>query len=319
MSLILLAVLSLAVSAPAEPVALRIMTFNLWIGGEAGKQPLDQTVRVIRMARADVVGLQETGGHERNGARPDNSKKIAVQLGWSHVDQGGGRAIISRHPIVEPTPQRWGAKIALAGGGFAFVFNAHLAHAPYQPYQLFRIPYHDGPFIKTAEEAVRFARAARGGEVESLVAEMKPALSSELPVFLTGDLNEPSHLDWNEAAAKAGKCPLAVQWPATKAISDAGLADALRIVRPDPVQDPAHTWTPTTRLDDPKDRHDRIDFVFFAGPAKPTSVEIVGEADGRAQIVVTPYPSDHRAVVARFEISPPRASPPAAPGSPPGK
>ncbi len=125
------------------------------------------------------------------------------------------------------------------------------------------------------------------------------------PVFLTGDFNEPSHLDWTEAAAKAGNCPLAVEWPSTKAISEAGLADALRIVRPDSVPDPAHTWTPTTRDDDPKDRHDRIDFVFFAGPAKATGVEIVGEAGGRAQIVVTPFPSDHRAVVAGFAISRP--------------
>lgn len=60
MSILLLAVVSVAAAAPSEPAPLRVMTFNLWIGGEAGKQPLVQTARVIRMARADVVGLQET-------------------------------------------------------------------------------------------------------------------------------------------------------------------------------------------------------------------------------------------------------------------
>src|SRR4030095_4872449 len=30
---------------------------------------------------------------------------------------------------------------------------------------------------------------------------------------------------------------------------------------------PGVTWTPTTKPEDPKDHHDRIDFVFFAGAA----------------------------------------------------
>ncbi len=309
----MLAAVSALPSAAPEPLELRVMTFNLWIGGEAGKQPLDQTARVISAARADVVGLQETGGEEKNGVRPDNSKKIAERLGWSHLDQGSGTAIISRHKIVEATPKKWGAKLALPDGSFFYLFNAHLAHAPYQPYQLLGIPYNDGPFIKTEAEAVQFARAARGAQVERLLDELKPALATGFPVFLTGDFNEPSHLDWTEAAVRAGKCPIRVEWPSTRAGAGAGLADAWRAVRSDPVADPAHTWTPTTRDDDPKDRHDRIDFVFFAGPAKSTSAELVGEAEGRAQIVVTPYPSDHRAVVARFALSRPEAPAPKAP------
>src|SRR5688572_1078910 len=181
------AICAVATAATPEEGVLRVMTFNLWIGGEAGKQPLEQSVRVIREARADVAGLQETGGEAKGGVRPDNSKKIAERLGWSHLDQGGGRAIISRHRIVEPTPQKWGVKIALPGGGVAYVFNVHFAHAPYQPYQLLGIPYGDGPFVKTEAEAIRFARAARGSEVEQLLADLKPALASGAAVFLTGD------------------------------------------------------------------------------------------------------------------------------------
>ena len=48
--------------AEPMPETVRIMSFNLWHGGDAGKQPLEQTIEVIKNAKADVVGLQETSG-----------------------------------------------------------------------------------------------------------------------------------------------------------------------------------------------------------------------------------------------------------------
>jgi exonuclease III len=81
------------------------------------------------------------------------------------------------------------------------------------------------------------------------------------------------------------------------------MRDAFRTVHPDEVARPGWTWTPTTRPDDPKDRHDRIDFVFFAGRGVAVKhCSIVGEAKESADIVVQPYPSDHRAVVATIEF-----------------
>ena len=66
--------------ARAETV--RIMSFNLWHGGDAGQQPLKKTIDVIRAAKADVVGLQETHGHAPEGKpRPDRAAEIASQLG----------------------------------------------------------------------------------------------------------------------------------------------------------------------------------------------------------------------------------------------
>ena len=125
-----------------------------------------------------------------------------------------------------------------------------------------------------------------------------------MPMFLTGDFNEPSHRDWTQSAVPAKICPLSVEWPSTKAVEDAGFVDAFRSVHPDPVERPGRTWTPTTKLTDPKDRHDRIDFVFVnATDARIKSIEIVGESADFAGIVVTPYPSDHRAVVADVELA----------------
>ena len=290
----------------AESSQLRVMTFNLWQGGDEGKRPLEQSVKVIQAARADVVGLQETAGLAPKGRpRPDNAARIAQMLGWHHIDQGDRTAVISRFPIVATTPAKRGATIELPGGRRAHVFNVHLMHAPYQPYQLLSIPYGDGAFIKTERQAVAEANKARGHQVAQLLREVESVSGDGVPIFITGDFNEPSHLDWAQVAADAKKCPIKVEWPTTKALADAGFNDALREVRPDVVNDRANTWTPTTDPSDPKDRHDRIDLVLYRGSrVVPKDVSLVGEDSRFARIVVRPYPSDHRAVVATFGLRP---------------
>jgi exodeoxyribonuclease III len=294
------AFLSSAVAAET----IRVMTFNLWHGGDAGKQPLSQTLAVIRAGKADIVGLQETHGYGTNSSRPDNGRRLAEMLGWNYFDQGERTAVLSRFPIITNTPRKWGVELRLPSRRKAWMFNAHLRHAPYQPYQLLGIPYADAPFINTTVEAVTEARKARGQQVERLLAELKPALAAGQPVFLTGDFNEPSHQDWTPRAVVAGKCPLAVEYPSTLAVVGAGMRDAFRTVFPNEAAHPGLTWTPTTKPDDPKDRHDRIDFVFVGGVSNMIvkRCEIAGETETAAHIVVEPYPSDHRAVVATVEL-----------------
>ncbi len=286
---------------PADIV--RVMSFNLWHGGDAGKQPLAQTIAVIQAAKADIVGLQETAGNAPNGEpRPDRAREIARRLGWQYIDQGGRTGIISRFNIVAATPNKWGARLELPSGRQLYMFNAHFAASPYQPYQLLGIPYGDGEFVKTEREAIQAARAARGDQVTRMLAEVKTVLPEQLPVFITGDFNEPSHRDWTPEAAAANLCPLPVQWPTTHAVEAVGFVDAYRSVHPDPTKRRGLTWTPTTSLDDPKDRHDRIDFVFASGAVRVRAAHVVGESPQFADIVVTPYPSDHRAVVAEVEL-----------------
>lgn len=285
--------------------SLRVMTFNIWVGGESGGKPLSQTKRVIEAARADVVGLQETHGEWRDG-KPGNdaARALAKQLGWHYFDQDGeDRGIISRYKIVGQTPKKHGVAIELPSGKRVWVFNVHFYHSPYQPYQLLKIPYGDAPFITTEAESIAEARKARGHEVKELLAEINAVRREGTAIIVTGDFNEPSSLDWSERAAFDLKCPIAVRWPATADILDAGFVDAYRVVHPNPSWSPGNTWTPITADDDPNDRHDRIDFVMIGGVgAKVESAEVVGEKAERADIVVTPYPSDHRAVVAEFAL-----------------
>ena len=64
--------------------SIRIMTFNIWNGGESGGFPLNQTIEVILLSKADVVGIQES--ETKSGK--DNAKEIAKILEWHYYDQG---------------------------------------------------------------------------------------------------------------------------------------------------------------------------------------------------------------------------------------
>lgn len=295
---------------PAPPVQVRVLTFNMWHGGEAGGQPIEQSVAVVRTSGADIVGLQETHGRERDGQRPDHGARMASLLGWHYLDQGHRTGILSRWPIAGTHGERAGVTVRLPSGHELHVFNVHLAHAPYQPYQLLRIPYEDAPFLTTADEAVEAARTARGRQIADVLASVRPLVDAGEPVVLTGDFNEPSHLDWTPRAAAAGVVPLAVPYPTSRAVVAAGLHDAFRTLFADEVSRPGWTWTPTTRPDDPADRHDRIDFVYVgASPrATVTQTAVVGEDTSTSDFVVQPWPSDHRAVVATVTLDPRRAA-----------
>ncbi len=277
--------------------AIKIMTFNMWHGGDAGKQPLNKTIETIEKSGAGIVGAQETYGTA--SPRPDNSVAIAQRLGWEQVDQGGYHAILTKYEVLETSSSKRAFKIKTGDNQFVWFFNCHLGYIPYQPYQLAGIKYGEYPFISSEQEAIEWANKARMAEVNEIIVEVKEKLKEGYPVVVTGDFNEPSHQDWTQRAADAGICKIKVEWPSTKAFTDLGMKDAFRTFHPDEVAFPGKTWT---SIDSPGEVHDRIDFIFFSGTnLKLTNVEVIGEKAENANIVIPNYPSDHRSVVATFE------------------
>ena len=93
---------------------------------------------------------------------------------------------------------------------------------------------------------------------------------------------------------------MAVVWPTSQRIvTEFGFTDLFRSAWPNPVEKTGFTWTPNTEPTDKADHHDRIDFTY--GKAKDLKVlkaGIVGEKSPDADIVVQPWPSDHRATMA---------------------
>ena len=283
------------------------MSYNIHRGGVVmRKQPLSQTAKVIQSAQADIVGIQET-----RSPRGDKLEELAKLLGWNH-DMGS--CIVTRYEIVEHfkggKDYKGGIKVKIASNKHAYVFNLHLPSHPYQPYQLLGIrpKWHkhkfDIEFIKTEAEAIKWAKKARGREVTKLLRQIRSISDKQAPVFVVGDFNEPSHLDWTARAAKAGRHPIKVEYPHSLAMTQAGFADAYRTIYPDEMKNPGYTWSSFYKFDDPTTHHDRIDFVYFKGKGiKLNEVKIVGENRKDADIVISPYPSDHRAVVADFRLT----------------
>lgn len=278
--------------ATVEPgrVSLRVMSFNIEWGGTHVR--FDSIAEAIREARADIVGIQEAEG---------NLERLAEDLGWYHSRRN---YVISRFPLVDPS----------AGDGkFLFVevepgkvVAVASVHLPSSPSGTGWLRNGRSPSVVVAME-----REVRLPAIEPVLEMLQALHTVGMPVFLAGDFNTPSHADWTEAAI--GKLPhrdIAFDWPVSRAVAEAGLRDSFRTVHPDPVHDPGFTWwagRPEIEDYNPSDptRRSRIDYVWYAGPAEVTESLVVGEADAEGvDIAVTPWPSDHRAVLSVFEVDP---------------
>jgi exodeoxyribonuclease III len=301
-------------AGPAGAETLRVMSYNIWGGGANEGKGIEETVAAIKAARADIVGLQETRlepdpctATDCRATGDSVAPAIAAALGWhvyDQVDVNAGlwaNAVISRYPITRVSTNGLGVALDIGiGGREVWIFNLHLDDEPYQPYQLLGIEYGPAPFITSEAEAIRFATETRGLALDLLFADMEKA-EKAAAVIVTGDFNEPSVHDWTPEAVAAGNHPIAVKWPTTGRLVAAGFVDAYRAAHPDPVAKPAYTWTPSYEETAKDDHPDRIDFVFVQGEGVTvTDAAIVGEDGPRSDIVVTPWPSDHRAVVAEI-------------------
>jgi endonuclease/exonuclease/phosphatase family metal-dependent hydrolase len=274
---------------------LNVMSFNIWVNGGSS---LTRCIEVIRRANADLVGLQECSA--------TTAQTIATQLGY-HVLGANDDSIVSRYPIVNSLVigNSRGVTVEISPGQRVHLFDCHLTAYPYGPYDLKNGRSQD--FIINQENQTRMPA------LNQLLATMRPYLSGPEPVFLVGDFNAPSHFDYTN-----------FPWPTSIACTNAGLVDSYFEMHPNnrkfPPQfafdDPGITWTPMT-AQEPEGVFDRIDFVHYSADDGITTLSSV-ELDGRNS--VSPWPSDHRAVLSVFRITPPVLhSEPSSPNPGPGQ
>ncbi len=269
------------VSVGAAPVTqLKVLSFNIWVNGGYS---LSNCIEVIRTSGADIVGLQEC-----NGA---TAGIIATNLGFEYLGVTDV-SIVSRYPISAAIPANGGrgVTIELGPGQRVHLFNCHLAAYPYGPYDL-----KDGQsqsFILNQENQTRMPA------LNQLLSAMTPYVAGGEPCFLTGDFNAPSHYDYTS-----------FPWPTSIACTNAGLVDSYFEIHPNnrkypamfAFDEPGITWTPLTSQE-PNGVFDRIDFVYYS-PGDGVTATNSAELDGRNSI--GPWPSDHRAVLSTFLLTPP--------------
>jgi len=283
----------LMLGAPAaaqtdDAIELRVMIFNIWLGGD--QVNLGRAFDAIRAADPDIVLLQEPEGQTR---------KFAEAIGWPYAMER--RHIISKYPLFDPPAAD--ADYALAEirpGRFVAVADIHLTADPYGPYAV-----RDGA---AAEEVLTLEKETRLPEIETYIAQLSPLAAAGVPVIIGGDFNAPSHLDWTDAMVTARpQVRFPLEWPVTKALADAGFRDSYREAHPDPVAKPGITWTsgyPVPHLE-PNEAVDRIDQIHALGNATTVASRMVGETGGPdIDIGISPWPSDHHAVVSTFTVVP---------------
>lgn len=271
------------------PRELRVMSWNLWLGGTKVDGHRAKQLKVVLDTDANVVGLQETGGTA--------AQELAEALGWYHHRAGHNLGIISRHPITarlgDPDVGFYGAagvRIRIAPEREVDVWTAHLHYTPYGPYEA----AFDGrpPAELIAHEEVRLAQMR---DTLRWIAESGDAAT---PVVLVGDFNSPSHLDRPDVA-----------WPVTKAAEEAGLRDSYREAHPDPAVRPGHTWSPVHTLhEDGSGRpepQDRIDYVLHNGRGLrvlDSRTVVSGAPRAWPDVAGNEWPSDHAAVLTTFAL-----------------
>lgn len=276
----LLAPALLACTLPASAAEIRVMVFNIWLGGD--QVSMSKTLEAIQRADADLVLLQEPEG---------NTAFIGEALGYAYA--APRHHALSRLPLFDNGEQLF---VELEPGRFAVVANVHLDWTDYGPYAA-----RDG---RSAEEVLAVETANRLSGIEPVIASLEPLAAAGMPAIIGGDFNSPGD-DWTEAMVGTRphiKFPLA--WPAAKAVREAGYQDTWRTAHPDALANPGITWSwgyPQPLLWE-NETQDRID-LLFARNATVKAAEIVGGAGiPDVSIAVTPFPSDHQAVVATLEL-----------------
>ena len=267
------------------------MTFNIEEGGAL--VDLAQVVEAIRLADPDVVALQEAEG---------NAARIAAALGWGFAS--ARTQVIARYPVLDPAVMTPGLVFVEVQSGAAVAIAS--VHPPAEPY---------GPTLAGqgagADEIDALERRTRLPRVERSLPVAARLAADGMPVFLLGDFNAPSHLDWTtETVGLRPHVRLAMDWPVSRAVEAAGFRDTWREVHPDPFAEPGLTWwadrPPTGGYEPgPDTPDDRIDLLYAAGPSETLDCLIVGESGAPdVGIGLEPWPSDHRAVMGSFSVVP---------------
>lgn len=320
---------------------LKVMQFNIWQEGTVVPGGFDAIVDEIATRKPDLVTFSEV----RNYNNIDFMKRLTNALDMRgltyYAEPSVSTGIVSRYPILKqevvyPLKDDRGSVIKAivdVKGKKVAVYSAHLDWLDCACY----IPRgYDGSTWKKLptpivdpEAILKSSNASfRDDEIRALLADAKEETAKGTLVFIGGDFNEPSHLDWQTDTKDIRDHQGAVvNWECSIILSDAGFKDAYREIYPNPVTHPGFTFPANNPLVDlskltwapEADERDRIDFIYYY-PATNVSlkkISIVGpagsifhgkrtfrDADSKDKFLlpIKVWPTDHKAILATFVL-----------------
>ena len=184
-------------AAPDPAVALRVMTLNIFYGGD--EIDLHTGSWCHRTAGCPETLAQVVDGDPGVGRRHRRARGGRAQRGRHRRRAGlareradaGDLALPDRRPAGRGRPLRLGRGRARAGSSRSATSTC--PSDPYGPYAI-----RDGASLADVLDA---RASVRLPAIQDQLRVLPPLAAGGMPTFLTGDFNSPSHLDWTAAVA----------------------------------------------------------------------------------------------------------------------
>jgi endonuclease/exonuclease/phosphatase family metal-dependent hydrolase len=316
------------------------MHLNIWVNGTTVPNGLTKIRDVVAAVKPDIACFVEV-----DNAAGDFTNKLVNELSslgqqyYASYVKGSDASIISKYPITSTGPLLRSAVSVFnidVLGKSVVVAVSHLDYTYYACYlpRGYRCggsaPYNGwtqigSPNPQPVTDTTLIAAQNRGSQRDEQMGAFLQYIANETrPVILTGDFNEPSHLDWTARQANLfDHHGVIYEWTTTKALSHNGFTDAYRKIYPDEVLNPGITWPSfannkgNTSWTPKSDDRDRIDFIFYKGnKVEAVDAAIIGSKASWAKSILTSenigndqfladtlaWPSDHKGVYALISI-----------------
>lgn len=316
---------------------IKVFQLNIWQEGTVVEGGYEAIADQLAAIDADFVMLSEVRNYN-NTRFCDRIVASLLARGkryYSFYSNDSG--VLSKYPIVDsatifPNRDDHGSMYRLTAdmdGRAVAVYTTHMdylncayyAVRGYDPNTFKELP---APITDTAWIMNCNRESKRDDAASAFIADAKVQIDKGALVFLGGDFNEPSHLDWIASTANMGDHQgLILQWTVTTMLEKAGYKDAYRTVFKDPVTHPGFTYpadTPLASIDklawSPKaDDRERIDYIFYhpSDGLTLTDITIIGPSGSICRAKRTPSQSkdpfftpdgvwgtDHKGVLATF-------------------
>ena len=335
--LLIAALLFFSGKGKAEDIRLSVLQLNIWQEGTMVPGGYDAIVNEIAAIDPDFVTLSEVRNYNNTrlcdrllAALAGKGKKY-----YSFFSQGSG--LLSRYPITDSAVifsdnGEICKLIANVHGREVAVYSAHLDYlnyAVYLPRGYDGVTWKKMPAPCTSLDTIMASNLASKRD-EGIAAFIKAAdqdLREKRLVFLGGDFNEASHLDWTAATKDLfDHHGMIVPWTCSEMLLGKGYKDSYRVRYPSPEKNPGFTFPADNKAVEVKklawapdaDERERIDYIYFY-PDKKLSLRksiVVGpsgsivrnqrEEDKSNDKFLLPtgtWPTDHKGILSVFKMS----------------
>lgn len=317
----------------------KFLQLNIWQEGTVVKGGYDALVDELVRTDADFVMLSEVRNYHntRFCDRITASLKEKGKTYYSFLSYDSG--LLSKYPLIDsatifPLKDDHGSIYKLVADLDGREVAVYTAHLDYRNCAYYDVRGYDGdtwarmeaPLTDTDSVLRKNTASLRDDAIRLFVEDAAKERAKGRLVFIGGDFNEPSHLDWTEATRdSADHQGLVIPWTVTTLLEEGGFRDAFRTFYPDPVKNPGYTYPADCKDVDinkllwapEADERERVDYIFYY-PAEGltlSDVTLYGPQGCVRRGVRTPeyagdifleplgiWPTDHKGVIAEFTL-----------------